>query len=244
VFRAWKSVVCVLLFISENAGAQILPEVPSRDVQGRIQLALDYDVRPKLLLTALGEVRPGNDVSQMAEELFVTGTSYSPCRFASFGTGYVYVHANFHITGLNSENRVYLQARFNTPAFLGFVISDGIQPELRWLLGPNIVDGKVILPGLSQEIFAQKYRNFVGLEHPVRIADTKSVWFIRWARSYDSLSRGWTQTSYHAGFDMPIGGRVSAKYYYVYRRDAAFAPYVTQAVGISFIFAFQRERRE
>jgi hypothetical protein len=125
MFRAWESAVCMLLFICENVGAQILPEVPSRDVQGRIQLALDYDIRPKLVLTALGEVRPGKDVSQSAEELFVTGASYSPFRFASFGTGYVYIHANFHITGLDSESRVYLQARFNTPAFHGFAFLMG-----------------------------------------------------------------------------------------------------------------------
>ncbi len=243
MLRAWEFAVCMLLFICENTGAQILPEVPSRDVEGRIQLALDYDVRPKLVVTALGEVRPG-DVSQFAEELFVTGASYSPCRFASFEIRYVYVHANFHITGLDSENRLSLQARFNAPEFHGFALSDGVQPELRWLLGPTIVDGKFILSGLREEIFAEKYRNLIALEHPVRIADIKSVWFIRWARSYDTLSHGWTQTSYHVGFDMSIGGRVSAEYYYVYRQDAAFAPYVTQAVGVSFIFAFQRERRE
>jgi hypothetical protein len=242
MFRAWECALCMLLFIYENAGAQILPEVPSRDVQARIQLALDYDVKPKLVLTARGELRPGDDRSQFAEELFVTGANYSPCRFASFGTVYVYVHANFHLTGLDSENRVYLQARFNTPEFHGFFLSDGIQPELRWLLGPNIADGKVILSSLDQEMFAQRYGNLFGLEHPVRIADTKCVWFIRWARFYDTLSHGWTETSYHAGLDMPIGRRVSAEYYYVYRRDAAFAPYVTQAVGINFTFSFQRER--
>lgn len=91
----------------------------------------------KWVLTAFGEVRLGNDVSQFDEELLSAGVTYSALRWMSLSTGYLYVHADPDLSGLNHENRVYVDATFKAPPFHGFLLADRIRPELRWLQLPT-----------------------------------------------------------------------------------------------------------
>jgi hypothetical protein len=232
----------MLLFISGDAAAQNLPSVPQRDFQQWTQIAVNYDLAPKFTSSSFAESRAGNNVSQFAEELLSTSITYSPWRFASFGGGYIYFHENSYLTSSDYENRFYAEATIKTPKFHGFVISDRVRSELRWIQAANKLDSKFIVPGPGQGLFAQRYRNRVSLEHPIRVLQAKVNGFLRWERFYDTLSHGWTRTRYYAGFDMPINGRVSTETYYLYQRDRAFAPYVRQTVGITFFFSFHKDR--
>jgi hypothetical protein len=237
--RQLAEFLLALMAFCELAAAQSPPEVPRRDFQEWTQIAVNYRFATHFTFTSFAEVRPGNNVSQFSEELASTGIAYSGCRFASIGGGYLYLRANPDLTGLDHENRLYVEAMGKTPAFHGFVISDRIRPEVRWLQVANTVD-KFIVPG-SQAVFAQRYRNRMTLEHPITLAQRNSTAFLKWEKFYDTLTHGWTRTRYYAGFDLPISTHVTMENYYMYQRDVAAPPFVRQAVGISFSFGLQRK---
>jgi hypothetical protein len=232
----------ILLFLLGDAAAQNLPSVPARDFQQWTQIGVNYDLAPKFTITSFAESRAGNNVSQFAEELLSAAITYSPGRFASFGGGYIYFHENPYLTSSDYENRLYTEATFKTPKSHGFVISDRVRSELRWIQVADKLDNEFIVPGPGQGIFAQRYRNRVSVEHPIRVLQTKGVGFVRWERFFDTLSHGWTRTRYYAGFDMPINHQLTTETYYLYQRDTAFAPHVRQTVGITFTFDFHKQR--
>src|SRR5262245_45285931 len=127
----WHFIICVLVLalLEVRATAQTLP---AKDFQLWTNVAAGWQVRPKLTVSVLGEVHFGDDVSQFDQELVSAGVTYSPRRWVSTGAGYLYLHADPKLSGLNHENRLYGEITFNAPAFHHLLVSDRVRPEFRW----------------------------------------------------------------------------------------------------------------
>ena len=229
-------VVCAL------SAAQNLPTVPQRDFQIWPDVTVSYDLTPKFTITAFEQLRFGGNGSRFAENLTSNSITYSPSRFVSVGSGYFYRYYNPYLTGAPHENRFYVQGTVRTPRLHGFVISDRLRSEMRWEEVADEINKKFILPG-GHGKFVQRYRNRLTLQHPLRISQIPMTCFVRWERLY-TLSQGWTQTRYYAGFDVPVTERVTLQNYYLYRSKTEAPQRVKQNVGISFIFDFHRRSEE
>src|SRR5262245_63605842 len=101
--------VFALVLVANRATAQTLP---ARDFQHWTNVAVNWQVKPKLTINTFGEVHLGNDVSQFDQEMVSAGMTYSLSKWVSFGTGYLYLHANPKLSGINYENRFYGEITF------------------------------------------------------------------------------------------------------------------------------------
>jgi hypothetical protein len=214
----------LLIFVGSRAMAQT---PPPKDFQQWTNVSASWRVKPKLEITSFAEVHIGKDVSKFDEELVSAGITYSPRSWVSVGTGYLYLHANPNISGINHENRFYTEVEFNAPAFHGFLISDRFRPELRWEQAPA---------GAS---FTQRYRNRVTVEHPFK----KYSPFVMWEKFYYSSVHAWSRTRYYAGITVPVAEKQSIQFYYLRQDDRASPPFHKNVVGASLMFTFGGARR-
>ncbi|MEG9435154.1 DUF2490 domain-containing protein [Edaphobacter sp. HDX4] len=223
MFRKWQFAGCAIavIFDMNSARAQT---VPATDLQQWTMVSVTDQVRPKLAFTGFGEVRFGNNSTQLDEELLTAGAIYSPTRWFSAGSGYLYIHANPNLSGITHENRFYTEAIFRAPAFHGFLLSDRVRPEVRWLQTP------------TKARFTQRYRDRITLERPLTIQQTRYVPFLRYEKFYDMLAEDWSRTRYYGGFDRPLFGRSTLEVYYMHQDDAYFRPYHKNNIGVSLMW--------
>ena len=88
---------------------------PAKDFQQWTQIAADWQVKPRLTMTAFGEIHLGNDVAQFDQEIVSAGITYSLSKWVALGTGYLYLHANPKLSGISYENRIYGEVTVNAP---------------------------------------------------------------------------------------------------------------------------------
>jgi hypothetical protein len=219
MIRRSQFVICMfaLLLVERRATAQA---PPAEDFQQWTTVAAAWQVKPKLAISTFGEVHLGNDVSQFDQELGSAGVVYSPSRWVSLGTGYLYLHANPKLSGISSENRIYAEATFSAPPFHRFLLSDRVRPELRWERAP------------SGATFTQRYRNRVILERPIN----KYSPFVMWERFYDATVMSWSRTRYYGGVTRSIDERTSIQLYFMRQNDGFFRPFHKNIVGASVMF--------
>ena len=220
-----RFIICMvaLIFVGRRATAQTLP---AKDFQQWTNVAVAWQVKPKLTITTFGEVHLGNDVSQFDQEIVSAGVTYSPRHWVSVGTGYLYLHASAALSGLNHENRIYGEITFNAPAFHKFLLSDRVRPELRWEQTP------------AGGTFTQRYRNRVSVERPINIREREYSPFVMWEKFYNSNVKAWSRTRYYAGATVPLHGRASLQVYYMRQNDQFSRPFHKNAVGASILFKF------
>jgi hypothetical protein len=202
----------------------IAQQVPADDLQQWTQVTVVDQIKPKFAISGFGETRLGNNASQFDEELFSAGGTYSPTRWFSIGTGYLYIHANPNLSGINYENRFYTETIFRAPAFHGFLLSDKVRPEVRWLQTP------------TKAKFTQRYRDRITLDRPLRIHQTTYVPFLRYEKFYDMLVEDWSRNRYYAGFDRPLFKRATLEVYYMHQDDHYFRPYHKNNIGLNLIW--------
>jgi hypothetical protein len=225
MIRRLQSIICMftLMLVGRCATAQT---PPAEDFQQWTTVAAAWQVKPKLAISTFGEVHLGNDVSQFDQELASAGVIHSPSRWVSFGTGYLYLHANPKLSGISSENRIYGEVTFSAPPFHRFLLSDRVRPELRWERAPE---------GAT---FTQRYRNRVILERPIN----KYSPFVMWEKFYDASVKSWSRTRYYGGVTMPVDERASIQFYLMRQNDEFFRPFHKTVVGASVMFKFGRSR--
>ena len=217
-----QSIFCMfaLMLVGRCATAQ----TPSaEDFQQWTTVAAAWQVKPKLAISTFGEVHLGNDISQFDQELGSAGVVYSPSRWVSLGTGYLYLHANPKLSGISSENRIYTEVTFSAPPFHGYLLADRVRPELRWERAP------------AGAAFTQRYRNRVILERPIN----KYSPFVMWEKFYNADVKSWSRTRYYGGVTMPKGERTSIQFYFMRQNDKFFRPFHKNAVGVSVMFKFR-----
>jgi hypothetical protein len=197
---------------------------PPRDIQQWTQIAVTYPATPRLALTAFGELRVGNDVSQLDQELLSADVTYSPSSRVSLGTGYRYIHANPTLSGLDDENRLYADATVNASAFHGFLISDRVRPELRWLQEPN------------RTVFNRRYRNRLTVERSVDVHAKTYTPFVMWERFYDATVDAWSRTRYYAGLTVPGAAGRSLQLYFMHEANRFSPPFDKTVIGASLLF--------
>jgi Protein of unknown function (DUF2490). len=221
-----RLIVCMfaLVFVGRRVTAQV---PPAEDFQEWTQIAANWQVKPKLIITTFGEVHIGNHISEFDQEVVSAGITYSPKKWVSVGTWYLYLHANPKLSGINYENRIYGDVTFIAPAFHKFLLSDRVQPELRWVKTP------------IEETFTQRYRNRVSLARPIK----KYSPFVMWEKFYSANVKAWSRTKYYAGLTMPISERASTQFYFMRHNDQFSRPFHKSAVGASVMFDFPRARR-
>ena len=210
-----------LILVGRHATAQT---PPAKDFQQWTQVAATWQVKPKLTVTTFGEVHIGNDVSQFDQEIVSAGVTYSPSRWVSVGAGYLYLHANPKLSGLNYENRLYGEVTFNAPAFHKFLLSDRVRPELRWEHAP------------AGATFTQRYRNRVTLQRPINIRERKYSPFVMWEKFYNANVESLSRARYYAGATVPMEGRTSLQFYFMRQNDQFSRPFHKNAVGASVMF--------
>jgi hypothetical protein len=218
-------IICMLeqILVGKRATAQI---PPAEDFQQWTNVAATWRVKPKLTITTFAEVHIGNDVSQLDQELVSAGVTYSPGRWVSLGTGYLYLHANPKLSGLNSESRIYGEVTFNAPAFHHLLLSNRVRPELRWEQAP------------AGAMFTQRNRNRVILQRPINIREREYSPFVMWEKFYNANVEAWSRTRYYAGATVPIGGRTSLQLYFMRQNDHFSRPFHKNAIGASVMFNF------
>ena len=212
-----------LVCVASRATAQILP---AKDFQQWTNVAVNWQVKPKLSVNTFGEVHVGNNVSQRDQEIVSAGITYSPSKWVSFGTAYLYLHANPKLSGINYENRLYGEITFSAPAFHKFQLSDRVRPELRREHAP------------AGATFTQRYRNRVTLERSFNIREKEYVPFVMWEKFYNANVEAWSRTRYYAGVTVPIHGRKSIQFYYMRQNDQFARPFHKSAIGVSILFNF------
>ena len=142
-----RSRLIFCLFALILVGTRVTSQVPlAEDFQQWTNVVATWRLRPKLMITAFGEVHIGNDISQFDQEVVSARVSYSPKKWVYVATGYLYVHANPKLSGINYENRIYGDVTFIAPAFHELLLPDRVQPELRWVQTVN------------EAMFTQRYR--------------------------------------------------------------------------------------
>ena len=216
--------VVALLLVTDRAAAQIPPD---KDFQLWTQFAATWKAKPKLAVTTFGELHIGNDVSQFDQEIVSASVTYSPAKWVSLEPGYLYLHANPKLSGINYENRLYGEITFKAPAFHKFLLSDCVRPELRWEQAP--VGGT----------FTHRYRNRVTLERPIQ----KISPFVMWEKFYNANVEAWSRTRYYAGATVRLNGRRSIQFYYMRQNDEFSRPFHKDAIGASTLFTFGGVRR-
>ena len=147
-------IICMLALICVGRYA-MAQTPPTKDFQQWTQITAAWQARPRLTLTTFGEVHLGN-VSQFDQEIISVGITYSRLKWISFGTGYLYLHANPNLSGISYENRIFGEITFHAPAFHKFQVSDRVRPELRWEQLP------------ARATFTQRYRNRISLERVIK----------------------------------------------------------------------------
>jgi hypothetical protein len=197
---------------------------PPRDIQQWTQLAVAYPATPRLTLAAFGELRVGNDVSQLDQELLNAELTYSPSSRVSLGTGYRYIHANPTLSGLDDENRLYADATVKASAFHGFVISDRVRLDLRWLQEPN------------RATFDRRYRNRLTVERSVDVRAKTQTPFVMWERFYDATLEAWSRTRYYAGLTVPGAAGRSLQLYLMHEANRFSPPFDKTVIGASVMF--------
>ena len=220
-----QSIICMfaLMLVGRCATAQA---PPAADFQQWTTVAAAWQVKPKLAISSFGEVHIGNDVSQFDQELASAGVVYSPLRWVSLGTGYLYLHANPKLSGISSENRMYCVATFSAPRFHGFLLEDRVQPELRWERAP------------TGATFTQRYRNRVMLERPIN----KYSPFVMWEKFYNANVESWSRTRYYGGVAISKSERASIQFYFMRQNDEFSRPFHKNVVGASLMFKFRSAR--
>ena len=221
-----RYIVCLLglMFVGRRAAAQT---PPAEDFQEWTNVGIAWQIKPKLTISAFGEVHLGSDVSQFDQELVSAGIIYSPSRWVSVSTGYLYLHANPKLSGISSENRMYVEVTFHAPSFHEFLLSDRVRPELRWERAP------------ATSTFTQRYRNRVILERPIKQYSP----FVMWERFYSEDAKAWNKTRYYIGFMRPLNGKASMQLYFLRQNDEFFRPFRKNAIGATIMFHFGNERR-
>ena len=225
MIRRSRFIICmiVLIVVGRRVKAQA---PPAEDFQQWTNIAATWRVKPKLMITAFGEVRIGNDVSQFEQEIVSVGVTYSPKKWVAVGTGYLYLHANPKLSGINYENQIYGEITFNAPAFHKFLLSDRVRPELRGVQTP------------MGATFTQRYRNRVILERPIK----KYSQFVMWEKFYNANVKAWSRTRYYAGVIMPLDELASIQLYYMRQNDEFSRPFHKTAIGASLMFNFRSAR--
>ena len=212
-----------LMLVGRCATAQT---PPAEDFQQWTTVAATWQVKPKLTISTFGEVHLGNDVSQFDQELVSAGVVHSLSRWVSFGTGYLYLHANPKLSGISSENRIYGEVTFSAPPFHRFLLSDRVRPEFRWERAP------------AGATFTQRYRNRVILERPIQRYSP----FVMWEKFYNENVKEWSRTRYYAGVTTLIDERTSVQFYFMRQNDEFFRPFHKTVVGASVMFNFRSAR--
>src|SRR5262249_7106400 len=218
-------IVCLLTLtlIGSRATAQ---SPPTKDFQQWTNVAVSWQVKPNLAIAAFGEVHIGNDLSQFDQELVSAGVTYSPVRWVSVGTGYLYLHANPKLSGLNYENRIYGEITFNARAFHHLLVSDRVRPELRWEQLP------------SGATFTQRYRNRVTVERPITIRGKEYSPFVMWEKFYNTNVHAWSRTRYYAGITRHLAEKESVQIYFMRQNDQYARPFHKNVIGASLMFHF------
>ena len=217
-----RLLMCLLALLLV-AGPAMAQSPPAKDFQQWTNVAATWQVKPKLAITAFGELHSGNNVSQFDQEIVSAGVTYSPSRWVSLGTGYLFLHASAKLSGLNHENRIYTELTFNAPVFHHFLISDRIRPELRWEHAPG---------GAT---FTQRYRNLVSIERPIK----KYSPFVMWEKFYYASVHAWSRTRYYSGITVAVAENESIQFYFMRQNDEASRPFHKNAVGVSLTFHFR-----
>ena len=211
----------VFTFITDCAIAQ---SVPATDLQQWTMFSVIDHVKPKLVVTGFGEVRFGNNSTQFDQELLSGGATYSPTRWFSVGSGYLYIHANPNLSGITHENRFYSETIFRAPTLYGFRLSDRVRPEVRWL------------QTTTQAKFTQRYRDRIMLERPVVVHHTTYSPFLRYEKFFDMLAEDWSRTRYYAGVDRSLPERAELELYYMHQDDKYFRPYHKNTIGVTLMW--------
>ena len=220
-----QNIICLLALICLMSSA--VAQIPApEDFQQWTNVAASWQVKPKLTLTTFGEAHIGNNVSQFDQVLVSAGVTYSPTRWVSVGAGYLYLHANPKLSGLNHENRFYSEITFNVPPFHHFLISDRVRPELRWEQ----------LPGSAT--YTQRYRNRVSLERPINIREKEYSPFVMWEKFYNTNVEAWSRTRYYAGIAMHVIENESLQFYFMRQNDRYSRPFHKNVIGVSLLFHF------
>src|SRR5262245_40203500 len=225
MIRRSQFIICMLAltFVGSRVRAQTLP---AKDFQQWTNVAVSWQVKPKLAITTFGEVHFGNDVSQFDQELVSAGVTYSPKHWVSLGASYLYLHANPKLSGLNYENRIYGEITFNAPAFHHLLVSDRVWPELRWEQLPD------------RATYTQRYRNRVTLERPIKIREKEYSPFVMWEKFYNANVEAWSRTRYYAGVTLQVGKKESVQFYFMRQNDEFSRPFHTNLIGVSLMFHF------
>ncbi len=216
-------ILVVLIFAGSRAPGQT---PPAKDFQQWTNVAASWQVKPMLAVTAFGEVHTGNNVSQFDQELLSAGVTYSPARWIAVGAGYLYLHANPKLSGLNYENRIYSEITFNAPVFYHLLLSDRVRPELRWEQLP------------SRATFTQRYRNRIILERPIQIREKQYSPFVFWEKFYNSNVEAWSRTRYYAGVSVQVAQKESVQVYFMRQNDRYSRTFHTNVIAVSLKFHF------
>ena len=225
MIRRPHSIIFMFALILAGTGATAQTP-PAEDFQQWTTIAAAWQVKPKLAISTFGEIHFGNDVSQFDQELASAGVTYSPKKWLSVGTGYLYLHANADLSGLNYENRIYCEATFNAPAFHHFLLSDRVRPELRWEQLP------------ARATFTQRYRNRVIVERRIK----NYLPFVMWEKFYNENVTAWSRTRYYAGCTIPVNERASTQFYFMRQNDEFSRPFHMNVIGASVMFNFGNAR--
>ena len=77
-----RFIICMfaLILVQRRVTAQT---PPAEDFQQWTNVAVSWQIKPKLTMTAFGEAHIGNDVSQFDQEIVSAGVTYSPSKWVS-----------------------------------------------------------------------------------------------------------------------------------------------------------------
>lgn len=203
---------------------------PAEDLEESAGLSAAYQFSPRWALVGFGEMHLANGPPAQPDERVSGRISYSPWRWLTLGTGYLYRQADPTTSGLDHEHRLYAEATLRTSFPFGLQLRDRVRPEQRWLYSPY---------GTK---LAQRYRNRLMVEWAVSTGRGQLMAYLAWEKFYVTSGYAWQKTRYSAGVTVRITRRTGMEVFYVREENPRSRPFHRNIMGLDFILSLRGAR--
>ncbi|HEU0253624.1 MAG TPA: DUF2490 domain-containing protein [Pyrinomonadaceae bacterium] len=210
--RVWSITLFLLLLLTSDATAQLLDQTDNQ-FWSEVQLAVP--VTKTIDFNIIGQVRVGRDFSHPVDERIGVGFTYRAGKYVTVAPHYLHIGMQPFAGRRIWENRLVLPVtvRFNVGKFR---LSDRNQYERRLR---------------NSGINTNRYRNRVGVEHPIGSDKLGLTGFVADEVFYDGAFDRWTRNRFGVGVTKVFNKNFTQDFYYLRQNDSFSVPGDLNVIG-------------
>ena len=210
--RVWSITLFLLLLLTSDATAQLLDQ---SDNQFWSEVQLAVPVTKTIDFNIIGQLRVGRDFSHPVDERIGVGFTYRAGKFVTVAPHYLHIGMQPFAGRRVWENRLVLPVtvRFDVGKFR---LSDRNQYERRLR---------------NSGINTNRYRNRVGVEHPIGSDKLGLMGFVTDEVFYDGALDRWTRNRFAVGVTKVFNKNFTQDFYYLRQNDSFSVPGDLNVIG-------------